>query len=220
MKARSASRAATALFLPFFSLTGAVHAHKEETQYWANQGVSTMVDDATTLAFDLSERFLDAPVARHQYLASIAIDRRIAPGVSIGGGVTWSQVGQVNEYRPFEQLTLTRGAMAARTRIEQRMFDNTDGAVWRLRERLQLAVPLDPARRWTGTLNVEGFFNLNRTNSSSTAGLTMVRTLVGIRRTLGRRLSLALSYQRQQTLVANGEDVVTHQPIMAFALKL
>jgi hypothetical protein len=220
MKARLTSRAATALLLPFFNLTVAAHAHKEETQYWANQGISTSLDDATTLAFDLSERFIDAPVARHQYLASVTMDRRVAPGVAIGGGFTWSQVRQVNEYRPFEQLTLTRGVMAMRTRIEQRIFDNADGAVWRLRERLQLAMPLDPTKRWTGTVNIEGFFNLNRTNSSATTGLTMVRTLVGIRRTLGRNLSLTLSYQRQQTLVANGEDVVTHQPIMALALKL
>ncbi|MBO9574613.1 MAG: DUF2490 domain-containing protein [Sphingobium sp.] len=220
MQTRSTSRAAAALLLPLIGLSSTAQAHRDETQLWVSQSVSTKVDSATTLSLDTSERFLDTPTARHQYLARIAADRRVAQGVEVGGGITWSQINHVNEVRPFEQLTLSRGLFVLRSRIEQRMFDNADGTVWRLRERLQLAVPLDGKKRWTATVNGEGLFNLNSVNISKQTGLTQVRALIGVRRTLGARLSLALSYQRQQTLVAGGEDVVTHQPIMAIVLRL
>ena len=215
------ARRAVAVFLILpAGVSTAAQAHRDEMQYWASQSVTKAIDDATTLGLDTSERFLDTPTARHQYLARIVIDRRVAKGVDVGGGFTWSQIGGINEYRPFQQITFTRGLLSSRTRIEQRMFDNADGTVWRLRERVQLAVPLDKDARWTMTVNGEGLFNLNAVNISRQTGLTQVRTLVGLRHAFNDHLSLALSYQRQQTLVRGGEDVVTHQPILAIALKL
>jgi hypothetical protein len=198
----------------------AADAHaRSETQVWVSESASTKLDEDTTAGLDLSQRFLDTPTARHQYLARVTLNRRVAKGVEIGGGFAWSQIADVNEYRPFEEVTLSQGILAFRTRLEQRMYDNADRTVWRLRERLQAAVPLDSAKRWTATVNGEALFNLNSANVAKQAGLTQIRTLIGLRHSFNSQLSLALSYQRQQTLVRRGEDIVTHQPIIALAAR-
>jgi hypothetical protein len=205
--------------LSLLLLSGTTQAHRDETQLWISQGAAIEVAPATTLGIDTSERLSDQSSAKNQVLARLIVLRKVAKGVEIGAGLTYSRTGGVNEYRPFEEMTLSRGVLALRSRLEQRMFDNADRTVWRLRERLQVSLPLDRAKNWTATVSGETLFNLNQANAAKQTGLTQVRALVGIRRAINPKLSLTLSYQRQQTLVSGGEDVVTHQPILSLSAR-
>ena len=218
MSANLPVRIAAAFPISLVLLTAPAEAHKNETQIWLSQGAAVKLD-ATTIAIDLSERPNAQSAAKDQHLARFSITQAVAKGVELGGGFTWSRVGQVDEYRPFEEITLTKGMLALRTRLEQRMFDNADGTVWRLRQRLQVSRSFDRARRWTLTANGEVMVNLNSANVAPKTGLTQFRTQIGLRRALTEQLSLALAYQRQQTIVSGGEDLVTHQPILSLSAR-
>ena len=193
-------------------------AHKNETQIWLSQGAAVKLG-ATTIGIDISERPNLQTSSKDQYLARILLTHPVAKGIEIGGGFTWSRAGLVNEYRPFEEITLSRGIVALRTRIEQRMFDNADNTLWRLRERLQVVVALPGTKLWAVIANSEALFNLNSVNVASQTGLTQFRTQIALRRSLGTHLSLTLAYQRQQSLVSGGEDLVTHQPILSLSTR-
>jgi hypothetical protein len=194
-------------------------AHRTDTQFWFGESVSAVLDPATTLGVDTSQRLRETRIGADQYLSRIVLDRRVAKGVEIGAGFTWQGTGAVNEYRPHAQLTLSRGVFALRTRLEQRIIDGVDRTGWRLRERLQLAMPLDRGKRWTAVASGEGFFQLNATSAARQTGLAMIRTQIGLRRLIGDKLTLALVYQRQQQIVAGGEDVVNHAPVMTMAVR-
>lgn len=209
-----------ATLLPALALAGSTSARAHsETQYWLVQSATTRLDSATSLTLDGSERYGQQTSSHDQYLYRVTAARTVAKGLEIGGGFVWSRVGTVDEYRPFGEATLSHGLFASRTRLEPRMFDNADRTVWRLRERLQLSLPLDHARRWSATVNGEGFFNLNHANVAKQTGLTAIRTLIGVKWTLSRSTALGLAYQRQQTFVSGGEDVIVHQPILSVAFK-
>jgi hypothetical protein len=209
-------RASLAAALPFALLmAGAANAHRDEGQYWVSQGISFALDKTTSIGLDASERYSDAAVSKNQYLVRATLLHQVAKGVELGGGFTWSQAGHINEYRPFQEITLTHGLLALRSRMEERMFDNADGTVWRWREKLTLVAPIDKARTWSIVANGEAMFHLNRTNMSRQVGFAQFRTLVGLRHSLNDHITLALSYQRQQSIVTGGDDVVVHQPILS-----
>lgn len=201
------------------SCAGPALAHRNDTQFWFGESIAAPLDKQTTIALDTSERLRYTRIGADQYLARVSIDRRIAKGIEIGAGFTWQGTGRLNEYRPHEQIVLTQGLFALRTRLEQRMIDGVDDMVWRLRERLQIAKPLDRARRWTAVVSGEGFIHLNRTGATALTGLVMFRTQIGLRRQIGDTLSLGLLYQRQQQMVAGGADIVNHAPVMSLGFK-
>ncbi|WP_146001549.1 DUF2490 domain-containing protein, partial [Sphingobium fuliginis] len=96
-----------------------------------------------------------------QQTVRVLIDHRVAGAVQIGGGVAFFRSEPEQEMRLFQQVTLTKGIWMSRTRIEQRFFDTTDRASWRLRQRMQASVPLDAAKRWTLIAAAELMFHLN-----------------------------------------------------------
>lgn len=190
------------------------HAADQEAQLWLTENFSTKIDGATTLTLDLNQRARSAKAGGDQYLQRLSIDRKIADGVEIGLGATYQQTDVEKEHRTHEQITLSHGIFAARIRVEQRMFERVSETGWRLRERLQAMVPVDSAKKWTLIANGELFFQLNRLKASDRRGLAQFRTQIGLRRALGKSLSIQLLYLRQQNIRDNRPDFIAHAPLL------
>ena len=117
-------------------------------------------------------------------------------------------------------MTLSKGIWQARTRMEERFFDNVDTASWRLRQRLQASVPLDRAKQWTMVAVTEFFFHLNRARPSDRTGLAVMRQQIGLRHPIGKNLDAQLLYMRQQTFREARPDVVAHIPWLTLSWRI
>lgn len=203
------------------TITGNIaNATDQETQGWLTENVSVRADSATTVSVDFNQRARSARAGGDQYLDRVAIDHSIAKGVSIGGGITYQYNDREKEIRIHEQITLTKGIVSARTRLEQRMFDTRPDVVWRVAERLQIARPLDRAKSWTLIANTDLFFLLNRQKPSDTIGFNQFRTQIGFRRQLTRHLFVQATYLRQQSIRHGRPDAVVNAPWLIFGWRL
>lgn len=197
-----------------------VHAAEEETQAWLTGSVMIKASDADTVTIDASQRFRRAQSADEQQTARFLIDHKVAKGVQVGGGIAYFYSGPEQELRLFQQATLARGNWIARTRIEQRFFDTAKQAGWRLRQRVQGALPIDRTGKWALIGAVEVMFHLNSARPSDKTGLAVMRHQVGLRLPVGEAVDLQLLYMRQQTFRERRPDAVAHIPWATFIWKI
>lgn len=196
-------------------------AATEESQAWITEQVTIRAGQDDILSIDSSQRARsDGKSGGEQFLARVGIDHRLTPAVQVGGGIAYLKSEVDQEMRLFQQLTLTKGIWTGRTRIEQRFFDNADEASWRLRQRVQAAVPVDAAKKWTIIAAAEVFFHLNRARPSDKTGLAMMRHQIGIRHPIARALDAQLLYMRQQNFRDGRPDVVSHIPWLTLSWRL
>lgn len=196
-------------------------AATSETQAWATQSVTIRADRATIVTLDSSQRArADAASGGEQFLVRGTIDHGIAPGVQLGGGLAWLKSEGDQEMRLFQQATLTRGIWTARTRLEQRFFDNADTASWRLRQRVQAAIPIDSAKQWTLIAATELMFHLNRARASDKTGLAVMRHQIGLRHPIGKGVDAQILYMRQQTFRDARPDAVAHIPWLTLSWRI
>lgn len=209
------------LALPLIVLAAPATAATSETQAWLSESVTIRADPVTIVTLDSSQRArADAASGGEQFLVRGAIDHAIAPGVQLGGGLAWLKSESDQEMRLFQQATFTKGIWSARTRLEQRFFDNADTASWRLRQRVQAAVPIDSAKQWTLIAASEIMFHLNRARASDKTGLAVMRHQIGLRHPIGKGVDAQLLYMRQQTFREARADVVAHIPWLTLSWRM
>ncbi|WP_242124842.1 DUF2490 domain-containing protein [Sphingobium sp. Sx8-8] len=195
-------------------------ATNSESQGWVTESLIVRASDADTVMLDTSQRFRRESSNGDQQVARVSLDHRIATGVQIGGGFAYFRSGPEQEMRLFQQMSMARGLWLARTRIEQRFFDTADKASWRLRQRVQLSVPLDSAKQWMLIAATELMFHLNRAKPSDKTGLAVMRNQIGLRHPITRTLDAQLLYMRQQTFRDGKPDSVVHVPWLALSWKI
>ena len=195
-------------------------AATSETQGWATQSLIAQASDADTIQVDASQRFRRTSSSGDQQTVRILLDHRIATGVLVGGGVGFFRSEPEQEMRLFQQVTLSKGIWLGRTRIEQRFFDTADRASWRLRQRVQAAIPLDAAKKWTLIAATELMFHLNRARPSDKTGLAVIRHQIGLRHPINRALDVQLLYMRQQNFRDDRPDAVAHIPWLTLSWKI
>nr|WP_313808786.1 DUF2490 domain-containing protein [Sphingobium sp.] len=195
-------------------------AATSETQGWMTESIVIKASDADIVTIDTSQRFRRDASNGDQQSARLSLDHRIATGVQIGGGMAYFHSGPEQEMRLFEQMTLTKGIWLSRTRLEQRFFDTADRASWRLRQRVQAAVPLDGAKQWTLIAATELMFHLNRARPSDKTGLAVMRNQIGLRHPITKAIDVQLLYMRQQTFRENRPDAVAHVPWLTLSWKI
>lgn len=198
----------------------AAHARDEEAQLWVTQNIAAKADRATTISIDLNQRARSSTFGGDQYLNRITLDHAVAKGVVLGFGAAYQYNDREKEIRTFQQITLSKGVMSSRTRLEQRMFETGPDVVWRLVERVQVAQPLDRAKRWTAVVNADLFFQLSRAKPTDPLGLTQIRTQAGLRRQVNDHLSIQATYMRQQSLRPGRPDTVAHAPWVTLFWKI
>ena len=154
--------ALTAFTVATLASSSVAQAAEEETQLWIGASATMKASPHDIVVIDIGHRFRRDESGGEQQLARIAVDHALAEHVQVGGGFAFFHSGPEQELRTFQQLTLTQGIWQSRTRLEQRFFDTADEASWRLRQRIQAAIPLDAAKKWTLVAAGELFFHLNR----------------------------------------------------------
>lgn len=207
--------------LPVMAMLSPAVAATQESQLWITEMATIHASKDDLVTIDASQRARsDTGSGGEQFLARIALDHRISPAVQVGGAIAYLKSEVDQELRFHQQVTLSKGIWQARTRMEERFFDNVDTASWRLRQRLQASVPLDRAKQWTMIAVTEFFFHLNRARPSDRTGLAVMRQQIGLRHPIGKNLDAQLLYMRQQTFREARPDVVAHIPWLTLSWRI
>ncbi|GBH29628.1 DUF2490 domain-containing protein [Sphingobium xenophagum] len=207
--------------LPVIAMLSPALAATQESQMWITEMATIHASKDDLVTIDASQRARsDTGSGGEQFLARIALDHRVSPAVQVGGAIAYLKSEVDQELRFHQQVTLSKGIWQARTRMEERFFDNVDTASWRLRQRLQASVPLDRAKQWTMIAVTEFFFHLNRARPSDRTGLAVMRQQIGLRHPIGKNLDAQLLYMRQQTFREARPDVVAHIPWLTLSWRI
>ncbi|MEO1221948.1 MAG: DUF2490 domain-containing protein, partial [Pseudomonadota bacterium] len=118
---------------------------------------------------------------------------------------------ELNEHRLYQELNVrlidTDGVtLDSRTRLEQRTFDETSGTSWRLRNFVQLKVPISDRNKFVAYS--EPFVELNDTQVQR-GGISVWRNFAGVSVPLGKGVEMVPGYLNQ-TVFRDGKDRMDH----------
>lgn len=118
----------------------------------------------------------------------------------------------MNEHRFYQELNVRLIAkdgvtLDSRTRLEQCTFEEADGTSWRLRNFVQLKVPLSQSNKLVAYS--EPFIELNDTAVQS-GGLSVWRNFVGVSVPLGKGVEMVPGYLNQTVFRDGREDRMDH----------
>jgi Protein of unknown function (DUF2490) len=141
----------------------------------------------------------------------------------------WAGYGYTPTFNPFrlenrayeQSLYVSRlGPLTVqnRTRLEERLIEDTGGAAVRLRHYLGLAYPLPRWPVWSLIAADEPFLNLNTVSNGPVSGFDQNRLYLGVSRQFGPHARVEVDYLNQ---VVNGrhgtDDVMRNGAFMAVA---
>lgn len=188
-------------------------ATAEDTQLWLFlNGIVPLAEDATA-TLELSPRLRNGP---DQVLARGSIDWQVSQGVQLGGGASWVDFAGGHEFRPHQQVQLTQGPLQFRTRMEERFFAGADRAQIRLRQRVQLSVPLAAGLR--GVANGEVLYIARAESRTGSARVDSWRGTAGANYRLSPRAELGLAYLAIYSPRAGARDRLSHVPQIRLTL--
>lgn len=212
MKLRLTPLAFVTLFLSSPAL-----ASEEDFNIWLGQFATINVTENTYVRLEAQERFTDEADRLGQLLLRSLVGYRLNANVNIGAGyafVLTDPVGptELNEHRFYQELNVrlvstSRGTtLDARTRLEQRTFEERNGTGLRLRQFVQLRVPLNEKNRLVAY--TEPFIELNET-SVQRGGLSVWRNFVGVSLPVARGIEIVPGYLNQHVF-REGQDRTDH----------
>ena len=190
-------------------------AADQDTQFWltASAGVPLSGDSSVTL--EASPRLRSDAAGGEQYLLRSTFDTRLADWLGVGGGVAYIASRGGDETRLFQQFTLKRGALAFRTQIEERFFQNAPRMQLRGRERVQLTLPLDPGDKVAGS--AELYYIFQQANPAADPRIDQWRFKAEWRHRLSPKLEFSAGYLLALAPRKNAPDRISHIPQLAFA---
>lgn len=194
-------------------------AADDNFEFWFNPSAEFDVDDDTAVEIETAQRFRDSDNGPDTYFVRGWLNQSLSDAVTLSGAVEYrANDGDSDEVRLLQQASLRHGILRGRLRMEQRFVDGADRTGWRLRPRIGVAVPLDEAGRWSLDADAEAFVTMRSTSLGGQDGLTGLRTQVGVGYEVNGRLSLGLTYLRQQEIRRGGADTVGHAPLIGIEL--
>jgi hypothetical protein len=165
-------------------------AAEEDFQLWITESASVPLSSAMHGTLDASQRLRENG---DQLLARATAELRLSRAAVIGGGAAYiSTIGSADEFRPHQQLTLTYGPLAFRTRIEERFFEHADRMELRLRQRIGATIPVSHDLR--AGLAGELLYIARSQSSGNGAHVDQWRGNATISRRLGDTLEGTLGY--------------------------
>lgn len=205
-------------WLPILALATAANparAADEDYQVWISESVSAPLSEGATGTLDLSQRIRDSG---DQLLARGTAEFRLSEAAVVGGGVAYvSTVDGADELRPHQQLTLTFGPLALRTRVEQRFFENADRMELRLRQKATVTLPV--AHGLKAGLAGELLYTAQSQNSGQGAHVDQWRANVTIARHLSDDLEATLGYLAILSPREGQPDRLSHVAQVSLTLK-
>jgi hypothetical protein len=207
-------------FLPLFSLVlipSPLDAAEEDGNVWLGQFATVNASDKVYVRLEAQERLTNDADRLGQLLLRSLVGYRISTSVNIGAGyafVLTDPVGPVklNEHRFYQELNirlLTTGGgttLDSRTRLEQRSFEEREGTAWRLRQFVQLRVPVSDDNRIVAY--TEPFVDLDE-GPVQRGGLSVWRNFVGVSVPLAKGVEVVPGYLNQRVW-RDGPDRVDH----------
>lgn len=170
-------------------------------------------------SFDATLRFSDANTHEATRVFRPMIGYQASKDVSLWLGYTRVEQfpdgrPQNNENRLFEELNLNLGhigrvSISARTRLEQRYFENNSGSAWRFRQQLRIAVPLQ-GTKLSLVATTEPFVALETTVAGARHGIEQWRNSFGLATPLSRNVSVEVGYLNRYILHDNLPDSIDH----------
>lgn len=215
---RNAALASAALAL--VSVPSAAAASDDAAELWLNPSIAVDLDKDTGLELETAQRFRSAADGRPDtFFYRFWLNQEVGGGLTLSGAVERRiNTGDDDETRTMQQLSLSRGVLRGRLRLEQRFVDDADRMGLRLRARLGVKVPLDSDGKWSLGADAEPFFTLRSTSVGGDDGLTGLRTQVALGREVSDNLSVSVGYLRQQDIRRGAPDRVGHAPIVGVEL--
>jgi len=190
---------------------------EDDANLWLGQFATINATDKAYVRLEAQERFTNDAERLGQLLLRSLVGYRINRDVNIGAGyafVRTDPVGPVelNEHRFYQELNVrvltSEGGVTldSRTRLEQRTFEERAGTQWRLRQFVQLKVPISP--RGKIVAYTEPFIDLDQ-GSVQRGGVSVWRNFVGVSLPLAKTIEVVPGYLNQQVFRA-GEDRSDH----------
>lgn len=194
------------LLLTVLALAAAPAAAAEEDgNVWLGQFATINASDKLYVRLEAQERFTNDAERLGQLLLRSLVGYRISKGFNIGAGYAYVRtdpVGPVklNEHRFYQELNIrlltTAGGttLDSRTRLEQRTFEEREGTAWRLRQFVQLRVPVSKDNRIVAY--TEPFIDLDQ-GPVQRGGLSVWRNFVGVSIPLAKGAEVVPGYLNQ-----------------------
>lgn len=192
-------------------------ANEDDFNIWLGQFATINATDDVYIRVEAQERFTNDADRLGQLLLRSLVGYRINKDVNIGAGyadVLTDPVGpaQLNEHRFYQELNVrllsTEGGVTldSRTRLEQRTFEEREDISWRLRNFVQLRVPVSETNKLVAY--TELFFDLNETGVQR-GGLSIWRNFVGVSIPLAKNIEVVPGYLNQHVF-RDGQDRSDH----------
>ena len=198
-------------------VTPAAAAAEDDANIWLGQFATINATKKVYVRLEAQERFTNDADRFGQLLLRSLVGYRLNKNVNIGAGyafVLTDPVGPIrlNEHRFYQELNVrllsTEGGVTldSRTRFEQRTFEEREDTALRLRQFIQLRVPVSGANKLVAS--TEPFVDLNET-SVQRGGLSIWRNFVGVSVPLAKGAEIVPGYLNQHVF-RDGEDRSDH----------
>lgn len=189
-------------------------ATQDDGQFWLYLVASMPLDEETNATLELSPRRRENA---DQVLVRGSVDVRVAPRLDLGGGVALVEYAGGHEFRLHQQVQWSDGPLQLRTRVEQRFLAGADRAQWRLRQRVQVTVPV--AERLRGTVNAELLYIAMTENRAASARVDSWRVSAMASYRLTHRAELAAGYLAIYSPRPGPGDRLSHVPQIRLTLR-
>jgi Protein of unknown function (DUF2490) len=191
----------------------AVAATADDFQIWAVLNLSTDLSPKIVGNLELAGRFPDDAsrlgVAIIRPTIGYKVSKNLVLHIGYAHQTTFNRgAPNVDENRFFQQTNWRVGKIGtvtvnSRTRIELRTVEGARDSGWRIRQRVQLQIPMK-AKGTNLLLSTEQFFALNSTDWGARAGFDQMRNFIGVSFPVGKALTLETGFQhRYQRRVGN-----------------
>lgn len=168
-------------------------AADENTQLWIIGVTRTDLDGQTRATLDGSLRLREGARGGDEKTIRLTLETELGNDVSAGGGAgVWDTQTGETEARIFQQFTITRGALAARTRLEQRIFDGADRVELRFRQRLQYSAAISDTV--SASLDAEWLHLVQTRSRQGPQYRDQFRSRAGVTARLARGLTAGIAY--------------------------
>lgn len=212
MTLRLASLASLALLA-----TAPARAAEDDINIWLGQFATINASDKVYVRLEAQERFTNDAGRLGQLLLRSMVGYRIDKNITIGVGYAYVRTDPVgpailNEHRYYQELNVrllsTEGGVTldSRTRLEQRTFEEREDTSWRLRQSVQLRVPISEKNKLVAY--TEPFIDLNETGVQR-GGVSIWRNFVGLSLPLAKNIEVVPGYLNQHVF-RDGRDRSDH----------
>jgi len=198
-------------------LAAAPAAAEEDGNIWLGQFATINASEAVFVRAEAQQRFTQDAERLGQLLLRGLVGYRISDKASIGAGYAYVMTDPVgpaklNEDRVYQELNLrlieSEGGttLDSRTRLEWRSFRERPDSAWRLRQFIQLRVPVSENNKIVAF--TEPFIDLDD-GTVQRGGLSVWRNFVGVSIPLTKGVEVVPGYLNQHVF-RDGEDRSDH----------